>query len=286
MLQLESKKHDLGAGFIVRRVLPQRQQRMVGPFTFLDHMGPVELKPHQNSDVRPHPHIGLSTLTYLFEGRSVHRDSLGECVTIVPGEVNLMTAGQGIVHSERQHIEDREIFHTMHGLQFWIALPDHLEDCEPHFKNYSSSQIPKDENEDRTISVVVGSAFNNTSPVYQSSPMLFLDLLSKNDFTFKNTFSDFQIGFYVVSGGLQYQSNSIGENQIIIFEPNEWDQIRVNKNSRIAVIGGEKFMNPRHIWWNFVASSKEKIEEAKLRWKEGRFPKVPGETEEIPLPEN
>lgn len=286
MIQLDGKVHDLGGGFQVRRVLPQRQQRMVGPFIFLDHMGPIIKKPDQNIDVRPHPHIGLSTLTYLFEGRSVHRDSLGEQIVILPGDVNLMTAGLGIVHSERSHEDDRAIAQSIHGLQFWIALPDDLEDCEPRFQNCPKSKIPVDENEDRIISIVVGSAFNQKSPVHESSPTLFLDIQAKNDFMFANTNPEFQIGFYVVSGRVYHDSNYINQNQIMIFEPNEWSQLKIEKGSRIAVLGGLKFSTTRHMWWNFVSSSKEKIEEAKKRWKAGRFPKVPNETEFIPLPEN
>jgi len=286
MIQLEGKVHDLGGGFIVRRVLPQRLQRMVGPFTFLDHMGPVVIQPNQNTDVRPHPHIGLSTLTYLFEGRSVHRDSLCEHVVIMPGDVNLMTAGHGIVHSERSHDDDRAIAHSMHGLQFWLALPDHLEECEPQFQNCPKDQIPIDENEDRIVSIVVGSAYNKKSPVHESTPTLFLDILAKKDFIFENTNPEFQIGVYIISGQADYNSSSIHQNQMLIFEPRELSQIKIEKGSRVAILGGQKFSTPRHMWWNFVASSKEKIEQAKIRWKEGRFPKVPNESEFIPLPEN
>lgn len=286
MVQFEGKVHDLGGGFIVRRILPQRQHRMVGPFTFLDHMGPVTTQAHQNTDVRPHPHIGLSTLTYLFEGRSVHRDSLGEVVTIMPGDVNLMTAGHGIVHSERSHEADRSTAHSLHGLQFWLALPDHLEDCEPQFQNCPKNEIPVDENHNRVISIVVGSVFGQSSPVHQSMPTLLLDIQAKTNFVFENTNPEFQIGIYVVNGKAYHNSNSIDQHQIMIFEPGELDQIKIEKGSRIVVLGGQKFSTTRHMWWNFVSSSKDKIEVAKKRWKEGRFPKVPNETEFIPLPEN
>lgn len=286
MIQLEGKVHDLGGGFIVRRILPQRTKRMVGPFTFLDHMGPVTTQPNQNTDVRPHPHIGLSTLTYLFEGRSVHRDSLGEHVVITPGDVNLMTSGNGIVHSERSHEDDRTISHTMHGLQFWIALPDHLEDCEPKFQNCPKDKIPFDENSDRKISIVVGTAFGKKSPVEQSSPSLFLEIHAKKDFIFENPCSDFELGIYVISGSLEYNSTLVTHHQMLIFEPHELKQIKISKDSHVAVVGGQAFQTPRHMWWNFVSSSKEKIEMAKKKWKERQFPEVPGETEFIPLPES
>lgn len=285
MIKIDGKEHDLGGGMIVRRILPERRKRMVGPFCFLDHMGPMTAAPGQNIDVRPHPHIGLSTLTYLFEGRMVHRDSLGKVVTIEPGEVNWMTAGNGIVHSERSHDEDRGKARRLHGLQFWVALPDGKEDIDPNFQHYGKGQIPIDENEERSISLVVGEGFGMKSPVLATSPLIFTLIQARKKFSFDFNSPTFELALYVVSGSARVEEEGLTANQMFVFEPGNLPKVEVAQHSHVILIGGEPIQTPRHIWWNLVSSSKEKIEAAKQRWKAGQFPKVPGETEFIPLPE-
>ncbi len=178
MIKIEGKKHDLGGGMIIHRILPDKKKRMVGPFCFLDHMGPIVITANQNTDVRPHPHIGLSTLTYLFEGNLVHRDSVGSVATIAPGEVNWMTAGRGISHSERTPDQDKTRERALHGLQFWVALPDGQEDIAPSFCHYTKDQIPVHENELRKITLIAGEAFELKSPVKTSSPLVFTNFHS------------------------------------------------------------------------------------------------------------
>ena len=285
MIIIDGKEHDLGGGMLVRRILPDRKKRMVGPFCFLDHMGPVAIAAKQNIDVRPHPHIGLSTLTYLLEGRMVHRDSLGKVATIEPGEVNWMTAGNGISHSERSHKDDFDKVRKMHGLQFWVALPDGKEDIDPSFQHYEANQIPKDENEVRSISLVVGESFGLKSPVIATSPMIFSFLKAKNDFSFDFSAPKFELALYVVSGSANFDGETINQYQMAVFEPGKFPKINVRAGTEVALVGGEPFETPRFIWWNLVSSSKEKIELAKQRWKTGQFPMVPGDTEFIPLPE-
>ncbi len=282
---LTGKPHDLGGGMLIRRLLPQAPKRMVGPFTFFDHMGPIVAKPGQNMDVRPHPHIGLSTLTYLFEGRMVHRDSLGTTATIVPGEVNWMTAGKGISHSERAHDEDRGRERKMHGLQFWVALPDETEDCEPTFQHYPKSDIPSIDNESYRLTLAAGTGFGLESKVKTSSPLVLAHFSSKNsDGLLKVEFPKFEIGIYLVSGKISADGEELEPFQMAIYPPGSSIDIKFKPQSVFIVLGGEPFKSPRHIWWNLVSSSREKIEAAKLAWKEGRFPMVPGETESIPLP--
>lgn len=284
MTVLNGKPHDLGGGMIVQRVIPQVQRRAVGPFVFFDKMGPVIEKANENYDVRPHPHIGLSTLTYLFEGRIVHRDSVGSVCTISPGDVNWMTAGRGISHSERAHEEDQARDRVLDGLQFWIALPDESEDCDPSFQNYKSDQIPKIDKAEIQISVVAGSAFGLTSPVVVSSPLVLAVGEAKMKGRLKIDFPDFDIGIYVCEGELQLDEVTASKNQILIFDKPVNKEISFSSEARFVLLGGKPFSTQRHIWWNLVATSKEKIEAAKKSWQEGSFPMVPGETEFIPLP--
>lgn len=263
-LKLIGKPHDLGGGLTVSRVLPQAKKRMVGPFTFFDHMGPVEVQAGQNIDVRPHPHIGLSTLTYLLEGRMVHNDSLGNKVVIAPGDVNWMTAGSGISHSERAPIEDQNKIRRMQGLQFWIALPNHLEDVEPSFDHYDKSLIPRKETSDYSLSVVAGEAFDLTSSVKTSSPLVLVEILAKSPNTNLDIdFPNFEIGIYVVSGQAQFSAEKLSIHELLILPPNSKGILKIDQGSRVVILGGEPFLSPRHMWWNLVSSSKEKIESAK-----------------------
>ena len=283
MIKIEGRKTDLGGGMVVHRILPYRSKRMVGPFCFLDHMGPVTIKPDQNSDVRPHPHIGLSTLTYLFEGHIVHRDSLGTVATIKPGEVNWMTSGKGISHSERSVASEIHQGRKLDGLQFWVALPDGQEDIDPSFNHYEQNQIPFHENKTRKITVVAGEALDMKSPVVTSSPMIFMTIESYEDFTFEFAIPNFELAAYVANGEIETSQTEM--NQMLVFDVNTKLAVNIKKNSKIIIIGGVPFTTPRYLWWNFVSSSKEKIEIAKNEWKSGSFPAVPGETERIPLPE-
>ena len=285
MMLVAGSVHDLGGGFVIRRLLPYRKKRMVGPFIFLDHLGPVEFTPNHETDIRPHPHIGLSTMTYLYEGRMVHRDSLGQTQTILPGEVNWMTAGNGIVHSERSHADDYGNKIRMQGLQFWVALPDSKEDQAPSFLHYEKKQIPEFNGEGFHAHVVTGRAFGLTSPVAVSSPQVFLDLRSTKATLvhFEPEDKNFEIAVYVLSGKLTYQAREVEKGILALLPSSAAFDFQVEDNTHFIVIGGEAFPNEKLIWWNFVSSSKDKIESAKKRWKEERFPTVPGETERIPL---
>jgi redox-sensitive bicupin YhaK (pirin superfamily) len=286
MMLVPGMTHDLGGGFVIRRLLPYRKKRMVGPFIFFDHMGPAEFTPSAESDIRPHPHIGLSTLTYLFEGRIVHRDCLGSVQTILPGEVNWMTAGLGIVHSERAHADDYGKPARMEGLQFWVALPDAKEDQEPSFHHYDQTLIPIWYGNGFTANVVCGSAFGLKSPVEVSSPLVFLDIHADEDaeIEYIPEYTNFEIAVYVLKGSVSYREVTIEEGSLGIL-PNASDiNLQCEAGTHAIVIGGEPFATPRFIYWNFVATTKEKLEDAKKRWKEDRFPKIPGDDQErIPL---
>lgn len=274
-------------GFPVTRILPYAIKRMVGPFIFLDQMGPALLKtPRDHVDVRPHPHIGLSTLTYLFEGQLMHRDSLGVEQLIVAGEVNWMTAGKGIAHSEREPIDIRSHDRTIHGLQFWVALPLEKEDMEPSFHHYPPEVIPQVVIEGLKVRVVAGQAYGKKSGLKAHSPMTFLvaEASKSGVFLFRDTPSGHEHGLYVVKGEIKVNDTVVGEHEMVVFTPGSAIEAQFSADSVFAFIGGEPFPEPRYIFWNFVSSSKEKIEAAKTAWAEGSFPQVPGDDEKIPLP--
>ena len=280
---LEPKDKDLG-GFVVRRLLPAVGRKMVGPFVFFDHLGPVDFAPGKGIDVRPHPHIGLATVTYLFAGEIVHRDSLGEVQTIRPNEVNLMTAGRGIVHSERTEPEWRQQGHTLHALQLWIALPVEQELCAPAFNHYTSAQLPIYEEEGVAVRVLIGAAYGVQSEVRTYSPTLYLEvnLQPGASLVLPNHVSERAL--YLVSGVVQAAQSTIELHRMMIFEPGFEVTVTAEEQSRFVIVGGES-VGKRTVWWNLVASDKALIEQAKRDWREGLFPKVPGETEFIPLPE-
>lgn len=285
MRKIDGRKHDLGGGFYVYRVLPHLRKRMVGSFCFFDHLGPLVIMPGQNIDVRPHPHIGLSTLTYLFEGRLVHRDSLGCVGKIEPGDVNWMIAGRGIAHSERANENDRNMSRPIHGLQFWVALPDGQEDIEPSFKHYDRSEIPTLDQGAAKIAVVAGEAFGLKSPVTTTSPLVLTVIQAKKNFNFDLIMPGFELAVYMLTGTCEVGNERIDEHQMIIIPPGEEVKVQAQEGAHLIVWGGEPFSTPRHIWWNLVSSSEDKIEAIKKQWREGTFPMVPGETEFIPLPE-
>jgi redox-sensitive bicupin YhaK (pirin superfamily) len=278
------RTRDLG-GFEVRRVLPSAQRRMVGPFVFLDQMGPAAFEPGQGIDVRPHPHIGLATVTYLFDGEIVHRDSLGTKQTIVPGEVNWMTAGRGIVHSERSDAERRKRRDTMFGLQIWVALPKRHEEAAPSFAHHSVSALPTVEDAGKRIRVVVGAAYGQTSPVETFSEMFYADAILQKGALLPIDAPHEERAAYLVEGEVEIDGQVYEPGRLLVFAPGAKPTIRAKSSAHFVLIGGEPMDGPRHLWWNFVSSSEDRIEQAKRDWKANNFAAVPGETEFIPLPD-
>ena len=279
------RSHDLG-GFQVRRALPAIGQRMVGPFIFFDQMGPAEFHLGEGLDVRPHPHIGLSTVTYLFDGEIMHRDSLGTALAIKPGAVNLMTAGRGIVHSERTGMEARATGPKLYGIQAWLALPKTHEEVAPEFKHHGAGDLPRIVEGGKRISLIMGSAYGQTSPVKFPWDALYAEaVLSPGAILPLDPDYD-ERAIYIVSGKVDIAGDEFGAGQLLVFKPGDRISILAIDQARVMIVGGEPMDGPRNIWWNFVSSSKERIEQAKHEWKTGRFDTVPGdESEFIPLPE-
>jgi redox-sensitive bicupin YhaK (pirin superfamily) len=282
-LLIESREKDIG-GFTVRRLLPHAKQRLVGPFIFFDHMGPVQFAPGQGVDVRPHPHINLATVTYLFEGAFMHRDSIGSSQLIEPGAINWMTAGSGIAHSERTPAELRKQSHRAHGLQLWVALPQLHEETPPAFDHYAASVLPVIEQDGALIRVLAGRAYGAASPVRTLSPLIYLDieLLAGRCLRLPDEYSERAL--YIVSGEIALDGQQLKQCQMAVLNPAPVE-IQALSSARVMLIGGEPLDGTRYIWWNFVSSRKERIEQAQLDWKAGRFAPVPGETDFIPLPE-
>jgi redox-sensitive bicupin YhaK (pirin superfamily) len=280
---IDSRKRDLG-GFAVRRVLPCATRQMVGPFIFFDHLGPTRLPPAGGIGVRPHPHIALATVTYLFAGSLLHRDSLGSVQEIAPGDVNWMSAGEGIVHSERTPPESRPQGPHIHGIQSWVALPDGNEEGKPSFAHTAAAALPHLRLDEVTVSVIAGHAFGAKSPVRVLWPTLYADAQLPAGATLEVPPEHADRGVYVVQGQLSIGVTQLNEGQLGILEPGTVVRIRAVSAARMLLLGGEPFATPRFIEWNFVASSRERIERAKERWRAQEFPAVPGETEFIPLP--
>jgi len=279
---IEPDTRDLG-GFSVRRVLPARAPKMVGPFIFFDHFGPTQFPPGEGIQVRPHPHIGLSTVTYLFEGEVIHRDSLGYVQTIRERAVNLMTAGRGIVHSERAG-DDLERVSQLHGIQSWTALPLELQECEPDFTHYPADDLPQFERDGVTIRVIMGEVQGYASPVTQHSPTLYLELRMPNGSSLSLPEDCEEIALYVVSGELRIGAGVVGAARMAVLAPGRRPRVQASADSHVMVVGGAN-LGERYIWWNLVSSSRERIEQAKRDWRDNRFDPVPGETEFIPLPD-
>lgn len=282
---IEPRDRDLG-GFSVRRVLPAARLRTVGPFVFFDHMGPADFPAGNGVDVRPHPHIGLATVTYLFEGEIVHRDSLGFEQPIRPGDVNWMTAGSGIVHSERTAPEVRAHQHRLHGIQTWVGLPQAHEETDPSFFHHPADSLPEINQGDVTLRLIVGSAFGHTAPAKIFSPMFYLDAPLPAGATAAIPDDHEERAVYVVEGAIRIDGATFPAGNMAVLAPGVAIAIEAGEDSRVMMLGGEPMDGPRHIWWNFVSSSQERIDRAKDDWKNGRFGKIPGETEFIPLPEN
>ena len=276
---------DLGDGFTVRRALPSVQSRMVGPFVFFDHFGPTVFKSGNGLDVRPHPHIGLATVTYLFDGEIMHRDSLGTAVPIQPGAVNWMTAGRGIVHSERTSSERRIPGDHLHGLQMWVALPADREEMAPEFSHYAVEQFPMVAENGKSVRVVVGSAYGARSPVNTTSETMFADAHLKAGSSLPLDADHEERAIYVLDGEIDVAGDKFGDHRLLVFKPGDRITIRAITDTHLVVFGGAAMDGPRHIWWNFVSSRKDRIEQAKAEWAAGHFQKVPGdEIEFIPLP--
>jgi len=277
---------DLG-GFNVHRALPSAQTRMVGPFIFFDHFGPAEFRSGQGIDVRPHPHIGLSTVTYLFDGEIMHRDSLGSAVPIRPGEINWMTAGRGIVHSERTGAERRASGGELHGLQCWVALPAAQEEIAPGFAHYDTPEFPVITDSDKTVRIVVGNLYGERSPVATAWETIFGDVTLKAGASLPLDADHEERALYMLDGEIDIAGDRFTRERLLVFRPGDRITVRAVSDAHFVILGGAAMDGPRHIWWNFVSSRKERIEEAKAAWKTARFGAVvPGdESEFIPLPE-
>lgn len=281
-LIITPRSTDLG-DFSVRRTLPNRELQMVGPWIFFDHMGPADFPASKGISVRPHPHINLATVTYLFEGEILHRDSLGSKQTITPGDINLMVAGKGIVHSERERPEINGMPHRLHGLQLWMALPEEFEEIDPAFYHYPSRDIPAATVDGVSLRVLIGDAYGLVSPVKTYSDTLYVeaDLQAGQRLELANAE---ERAVYVAKGQLKLKDKVINQYDMVVLSEAEGVVIEATENSRIALIGG-KNLGPRFIEWNFISSRKERIEQAKQQWLAGQFPKVPeDEVEFIPLP--
>lgn len=276
---------DLGA-FHVRRALPAAERQMVGPFIFLDHIGPVEIISAEKFDVRPHPHIGLATVTYLYEGRIIHRDSVGSLQAIAPGDVNWMTAGRGIAHSERGPEELHGKPMQTHGFQMWVALPKAHEETDPTFFHHGRGALPFIEGDGASVRLAVGSLYGEQAPTVTFSDMFFADATLKAGAVLPLDTTHEERAVYVGEGIISIGGQLFEPGRLVIFKPGEAFVIKAITDARMMLLGGATMDGPRHIWWNFVSSSRERIDEAKNDWRNGRFDKVFGDEEEfIPLPE-
>ena len=285
-LVIVPRTRDLGDGFAVRRALPHGRRQMVGPFIFFDHFGPVQFVSGKGMDVRPHPHIGLATVTYLFDGSIMHRDSEGNIQEIQPGAMNLMTAGRGIAHSERTPDAQRASGQMMLGLQSWIALPHNKEEIAPSFQHYGAASLPTVQDKGFRARVIAGRSFGATSPVEMVSPWFYVEVALEAGMSVPLDADHEERAIYIVDGEIEIAGDRYEAPQLLVFRPGDRITVRATKPARMMFLGGDALEGPRHIWWNFVSSSKERIEQAKDDWKTGRFAPVPNEHEFIPLPEN
>ena len=282
--QLNGQEKDLGGGFVVRRLLPDARQRNVGPFIFFDHFGPAEELPRVNHDVRPHPHIGLATVTYLFDGAMMHRDSLGTEQLIEPGAINWMTAGRGIVHSERRPDHLRDVRFVNHGLQLWTALPLEHEETDPAFSHTPADAIPEVSVRDARIRVLIGEAFETRSPVPTFSRTLYLDVWLPAGGRVELPALVPEQALYLVEGDLEVDGAPLPLRRMAVLQPQQPVQLFTTAGARAVVVGGDPLDAPRHMWWNFVSSRKDRILQASADWEAMRMGTVPGDSEFIPLP--
>ena len=284
VLKIEPAAKDLGE-FTVRRSLPDKRRQRVGPFIFFDHMGPAEFAPGNGVNVRAHPHIGLATITYLFDGEILHRDSLGYVQPIRPGEVNWMTAGKGIVHSEKVTEEMLASGQRLHGIQAWVALPIEHEETEARFEHYSGRDIPTVKENGADICVIIGTAYGVSSPVRTESETLYVELKLQEGASLALPQTE-ELAAYVIDGNVSVNGEGIGPTELAVLEDNAVGTITAESSAHVMLCGGARLEGRRTVWWNFVSSSRERLEQAKRDWNEGRFDAVPGETDFIPLPKN
>jgi hypothetical protein len=277
---------DLGDGFEVRRALPSDKRQMVGPFIFFDQMGPAQFLTGHGLDVRPHPHIGLATVTYLFDGRVMHRDSEGNALEITPGAMNLMIAGRGIAHSERTPASARQGGEGLFGIQSWIALPEEHEEIDPSFQHFDAADLPVVDADGLWARVVAGSVFGERSRVGMVSEWFYAEVLLHRAGTAPLDPDYEERAIYLVEGEVEIAGESFGAPRLLIFRPGDRIVVRALRRARLMFLGGSALEGPRYIWWNFVSSRRERIEQAKEDWKSGRFAPMPDETEFIPLPES
>ncbi|MFC5741702.1 pirin family protein [Dyella tabacisoli] len=285
-LLIDGRLHDLGDGFKVRRLLPVLQARHVGPFVFYDHMGPVAFAPGKGMDVRPHPHIGLATVTWLFDGAIRHRDSLGSLADIRPGEVNWMTAGRGIVHSERTPPEERRDGQQLHGIQVWVALPKPDEEVAAEFHHHDAAELPRIHQPGIELVLIAGSAYDRRSPVKVFAPMFFLEARLEAGAELHLPPEHIERGIHVIDGEVSWDGVVVSAAQMAVQTGPQAASVRAGRASRLMLFGGAPLDGERHLWWNFVASTRERIEQAKEDWVAQRFGRVVGDDAEyIPLPE-
>ncbi len=282
---IEGRVHDLGGGFAVRRLLPAPQARHVGPLVFFDHIGPARFAPGQGMDVRPHPHIGLATVTWLFEGAIRHRDSLGSLSDIRPGEVNWMTAGKGIVHSERTPPDERRDGQTLHGIQIWVALPQAEAEVDPAFHHYQRDRLPRITRPGVEAILIAGDAYGERSPVKVFAPMFLLEVKLAAGTEFALPPQHAERGVHGVEGKVRWGKLDLAAGQMAVQAGPFAPSLLADEDSRLILFGGAPLDGERHLWWNFVASSRERIEQAKADWAAGRYTPVPGDEQAfIPLP--
>jgi redox-sensitive bicupin YhaK (pirin superfamily) len=286
-LLIEGRAHELGPGFAIRRVLPHAGRRAVGPFVFFDHFGPLTIPPGGDGmAVRPHPHIGLATVTYLFEGGIFHRDSLGYAQAILPGDVNWMTAGRGIVHSERTEPEMKRTGFRLHGIQTWVALPKAHEEAAPSFEHVPAAKLPAWQEGGAALRLIVGTYAGRTAPTTHFSPIFYVAVEFAAGARIVMAPEHEERGIYVAEGDLRVGERRVAVGGLAVLLPGQAAALTAGADgAKAMLLGGATLDGPRHLWWNFVSSSPGRIERAKADWREGRFAKVPGETEFIPLPE-
>ncbi len=292
MIPITGKAHDLGDGFFVTRLLPQAARRSIGPFVFFDYFGPVDFPPGRGIDVRPHPHIGLATVTYLFEGSQMHRDTLGSVQEIMPGDVNWMTAGRGIAHSERTGPAVRAAGHRLHGIQSWVGLPRADEEAPPAFHHFAATDLPEHAENNVRLRMIAGTGFGLTSPVKVFSPIFYADARFEAGGALAYATDHQERAFFVIEGEIEVDDGQggtavHGPGAMLALEPDEETTLHAAAPARVMLLGGAPLDGPRHIWWNFVSSSKDRIERAKQEWTGGKFGLIPGDDKEfIPLPQN
>ncbi len=284
-LIIEERSRDIG-DFLVGRLIPFRKKRMIGPFIFIDHMGPTQLGPTKYMDVNQHPHMGLSTLTFMLEGEIIHEDGLGTRQRISPGSVNWMTAGKGVTHTERtpQDLRNGTVF-TAHGYQIWVALPKELEDMEPQFHHIDGKDLPKWIDGDTEFTLIAGEGYGKKSPVPVHSALFMVEIKNKNEYTLNvNGNLKGEIGICIVEGGIEACGESVGEGNILVSKVEDTCNITLKPNTHLLLFGGEPFPEERFIYWNFVSSSQEKIDQAKKAWTDKTFPMMENDNTYVPLP--